>query len=105
MTDEANALARTETQREVLENRPAVGIMEIDMLEFHAGAAMNEWLRLGVVAQIVWYEQRGDGLRQPGDMLGDVDQSHREVTRRAEHRERQRTGEYDIARRRFTLFP
>ena len=100
MADQADPLARREAEREVLENLLAVGIAEIDMLELDAGAAADERLRLGMVAQFVRHQQRRHRLGKARDVLGDVDQRHREIARRAQHRNRKRAGEHDVAGRR-----
>ena len=92
-------------QVEVLENLLAVAVAEIDMLELHAGAAAHQRLGLRMVAQLVRHQQRRHRLRQPRDVLRDVDQRHREVARRVQHRERQRAGEHDVAGRRLALLP
>ncbi len=103
MANQPDPLAGPEADAEILENPPPVGIAEIDVLEFHAGAAADQRLRLGMVAQIVRHQKRRDGLGKPRDVLGDVDQRHREVARRAQHRERERAGEHDVAGRRLAL--
>ena len=86
MADQADALARPEVQVEIGENPPAVAVAEIDVLEFDAGAATDQRLGGRMVAQLVRYQERGERFGQSRDVLGDVDQRHREVARRAQHR-------------------
>ena len=70
MADQPDALARHEAEIEVLENLLAVRIAEIDMLELHAGAAPDQRLGLGMVAQVVRHQQRRDRLRQAARYAG-----------------------------------
>ena len=50
-----------------------------------------------MVAQLVRHQQRRQRLRQPRHVLGDVDQRHREIARRVQHRQPERAGEHDVA--------
>ena len=84
--DQADAFARPEAQVEILENLLAVAVAEVDVLELDAGAAPDQRLGLGMVAQFVRHQERRQRLRQARDMLGDVDQRHGEVARRVQHR-------------------
>ena len=43
------------------------------------------------------YQERGECLGQPCDVLGDVDQCHREIAGRVQHGKTERAGEHDIA--------
>ena len=86
MADQADALARPEVQVEIGENPPAVAVAEIDVLELHAGAAVDQGLGGRMIAQFVRHQKRGERLGQPRDVLGDVDQRHREVACRARRR-------------------
>src|ERR1700691_1220836 len=105
MADETDALARPEAETEVLENVLPVGIVEIDVLELHTGAAPDQRLRFGMVAQLMGQQQRRHRLRKTGDMLRDVDERHREIARRMQHGQPKRAHEHDIARRRRALLP
>ncbi len=62
MADQADALARPEAERKVLENPLAVRIAEIDMLELDAGAAPHQRLRFGMVAQLMRHQQASPPL-------------------------------------------
>ena len=97
MADQADALARPEVQVEIGENPLAVAVAEVDVFEFDAGAAIDQGLGGRMIAQLVRYQERGERFGQPCDMLGDVDQRHREIARRMQHRKTERTGEHDIA--------
>ena len=103
--DQPDPFARREAQIEVLENLLSVAIAEINVLELDAGAAADERRRLGMVAQFVRHQQRRQRLRQARDMLGDVDQRHREIARRVQHRDSQRADQHDVAGRGGAALP
>ena len=67
------------------------------LLKAIAAPALDQRLGFGMVAQFVRQQQRGDGFGQPGDMLGDVDQRHREVARGAQNGKSQCADQHDIA--------
>ena len=71
--------------------------MERDVVEGDGGAAADQRLGLGVVLQLVRQQQGRDRFGQPGDVLGDIDQRHRKVARRAQDRKPERTDQHDVA--------
>ena len=64
---------------------------------FDGCTAADEARRLRVVAQFVRLQQRRQRLRQPGEVLGDVDESDGEVAGGVEDGEPQRAGQDDVA--------
>jgi hypothetical protein len=85
MTDQPNAFAGQDAEREILEYSLAVRVREIDMLEFDAGATADERLGVRIVAQFMRHQKRSDRFRKPRDMLRDIDQSYGEVACRIKH--------------------
>ncbi len=83
----------------------AVAVAEMDMLELDAGAAPHQRRRFGMVAQFVRHQQRRQRFREPGDVLGDVDQRHGEVAGRLQHGNAERAGEHHVARGGRALLP
>ncbi|MGY3037655.1 hypothetical protein ACVIIV_006825 [Bradyrhizobium sp. USDA 4354] len=81
------------------------GIAEGDVVVCDRGAALHQRLGLGVIAQLVRHQQRGDRLGQPCDVLGDVDQRHCEIARGAQDGDAKRTDQYDVTGRRLALLP
>ena len=58
-----------------------------------------------MVAQFVRKQQRGDRFGQPGDMLGDIDQRHREIARGVQNRKPERADQHDVAGGRRAALP
>ena len=58
-----------------------------------------------MVAQFVRQQQGGDSFGQPCDMLGNIDQRHREIARGAQNRKPQRTDQHDVAGRGAAALP
>ena len=56
VTDQPNAFAGQDAEREILKYSLTVRVGEIDMLEFEAGAAADERLRLRIVAQFMRHQ-------------------------------------------------
>ena len=67
------------------------------LLKAIAAPLSDQRFGLGVVAQFVRQQQRSDGFGQAGDMLGDVDQRHREIARRSEDGKAERADQHDVA--------
>ena len=87
MADQADALARPEAEaRSPRKSCWPSRIAEVDMLELDARAAVHERRRLRMVAQLVRHQQRRHRLGEARDVLGDVDQRHREIARRVQDR-------------------
>ncbi len=58
-----------------------------------------------MIPQFMWQEQRRDRLRQPGHVLGNVDQCDRKISRRVEDGQAERTDQHDIAGGGAALLP
>ena len=82
LADQPDPLSGLKTQVEAVEYLEPAGIVERNVVEGDGGAALDQRLGLGMVAQFMRLQQRCDRFRQPGDMLGDVDQRDREIARR-----------------------
>ena len=76
--------------------RPA-GITERDVVEGDRRAALDQRFGFRMVAQFVRKQQRGNRFGQPGDMLGDIDQRHREIARGTQNGKSQRADQHDVA--------
>ncbi|MGY3360745.1 hypothetical protein ACVWZK_007408 [Bradyrhizobium sp. GM0.4] len=105
LADQADALAGLQAQAEALEDLFAARIAEGDIVERDRGAALHQRLGLGVVAQFMRHQQRGDRLGQPGNVLGDVDQRHREIARRIQNGETESADQHDVAGGRPAILP
>ncbi len=97
LTDQPDPLPRLQTKAEFVEHFQSAGIAEGNIVEGNRRAALDQRLGFGMIAQFVRQQQRGDRFGQPRDMLGDVDQRHREIARGAQNRESQRADQHDIA--------
>ena len=97
LADQPDPLPRLEAQAEFVEHLEPAGIAERDIVEGDRRAALDQRLGLGMVAQFVRQQQRGDRFGQPGDMLGDVDQRHREIARGAQNGKPERADQHDVA--------
>ncbi len=97
LTDQPDPLSRLDAKAEFLEHAKSAGIAKRDVVEGNRRAALDQRLGLRVVAQFVRKQQGGDRFGQPGDMLGDIDQRHREIARRAQDGKSQRTDQHDVA--------
>ena len=86
-----------DAQAELVEHLEPAGITERDIVEGDRRAALDQRLGLGVIAQLMRLQQRRDRFRQPGDMLGDVDQRHREIARGIQDREAERADQHHVA--------
>ena len=62
----------------------AIGITERYVTEVDRSAALHQWRRFRVIAQLVRLQQGCHRFRQAREMLGDVDQGNSKVTRSAE---------------------
>ena len=105
LADQPDALARLDPQAEIVEQPFAARIAERDVLQLDAGAEAEQRRGLRMVAQIVRHQQGRERFGQPRQMLRDVDQRHRKVARRVQHRQAERAGEHDVAGRDPALLP
>ena len=76
--DQSDALARLDAQIEIVENLAPVRMLERDLVELDARAAAHQRRGLGMIAQLMRHQQRRKRLRQPGDVLGHVDERDRQ---------------------------
>ena len=90
---------------EVRQDLAPARVLEVDALEGHTAPAIVERRRRRVVAQGVGNEDRRDGFRQAGHVLGHVDDRHREIPRRVQDGEAEGGDEHDITRARFPAAP
>ena len=97
LPDQPDPLARLQTQAEAFEHLQPAGIAERDVVEGDRGTALDQRLGLGMIAQLVRQQQRRDRFGQPRDMLGDIDQRHREIARGIQDREAERADQHDVA--------
>ena len=67
------------------------------LLKAMAAPLLHQRLGLRMIAQFVRQQQRRDRFRQPRDMLGDVDQRHREIARGAQNGKAERADQHDVA--------
>ena len=67
------------------------------LLKAMAAPDLHQRLGFGMVAQLVRQQQRGDRFGQPRDMLGDIDQRHRQIARRTQNGKTERADQHDIA--------
>ena len=104
-TDQADAFSGREIQVQVFEYLLAVAVAELDVLEFHAGAAAHQRSRFRMIAQLVRHQQCRQRLREARDMLCDIDQRHGKVARRVEHRNTQGADQHHVAGRRRAALP
>ena len=58
-----------------------------------------------MIAKLVRHQQRRDRLRQARDMLGNVNERHRQVACRVQHGQAERARQHNVAGRRLTLLP
>ena len=105
VTDKPDALSRPEAEVEVLEDLLPVAVAEMDVLELDAGAALDQRLRLGMVAQFVRYQQRRHRFGKARYVLRDVDQRYREIARGVQYRQSQRACEHHVAGGGVALLP
>ena len=80
-------------------------IAELDLLELHAGAALDQRRRFRMIAQLVRHQQRRQSLREPRDVLRDIDQCDGKVARRMQHGKSERAGQHDVAGGRRAALP
>ena len=91
LADQADALARLDAQVEVRRRR--CGRRDSRNETFSNStlrAALDQRRRLRMVAQLVRDQQRCERLRQPGHVLGHVDQRHRQIARGVQDRKSER---------------
>ena len=97
LPDQPNALSGLQPQAEPFEHLQSARILKRDVVEDDGRTTLDQRLGLRVVAQLVRQQQRGNGLGQSRDMLGDIDQRHRKIPRRAENGKPERADQHDIA--------
>src|ERR1019366_10271539 len=81
LTDQSDPLAGVKTKAESVEHLEPAGIAERDVVEDDGGAALYQRFGFRMVLQFMREQQGGDSFGQPGDMLGNIDQRHREIAR------------------------
>ena len=96
LSNQPHALTSLEPQIETIEYLETAGILKSNIFEA-MGARLDQSLSLGVILQFMRQQQGRDGLGQPGDMLGDVDQRDREIARCTENGNSKRAHQDDIA--------
>ena len=97
LPDQPDPLSGLQTKAEPVEHLGAAGIAERNIVEGDRRARLHQRLGLRMVLQFVRQQQGGNGFGQPGDMLGDVDQRHRQIARCAQNGNSQRADQHDIA--------
>ena len=102
---QADALARLDRQVELAQHRRAARIGEAHLLERHLARPRPQRPRIRPIRQFVLGQQRADRLLQPGDVLGQIDQRHRQIARAVQDAERQRGDQHQVADRRLALLP
>ncbi len=108
--DQPGALAGLDPEVEVFEHLAAAGIAEGGILEHHVSehpalAPRRQRDRLGMFAQAVRLQERGDRLGKPRHVLRDVDQCDRKIARRMQHGETQSADQHDVARAGLAALP
>jgi hypothetical protein len=97
MTDQTDALSWLNAKRELLEHLGAAGIVEANIVERDGGAAADQRLGFGMILQLMRQQQCRNRLGEARDVLGDIDQRHRKVARRAQDRKPERADQHDVA--------
>ena len=97
LADQPDPLACIDAEAELVEHLQAAGIAERYLVEDDRRPGPYQRLGLGMVAQFMGNQKRCGRLRQPRDMLGDIDQRHREIARGIQNGKPQGADQHHVA--------
>ena len=101
ISPQPHALVQFDAKIEVLEDQTSIGVVKRDIFKFDRRTPFNERPASGWSA--VDAQQGRNGLRQPRNMLRDVDQRDRKIPRSVQTRD-QGAGQDDVAGGRLSVF-